>query len=344
MAESATSDEGRRAVPRHELAETGRSGRPPRRVTSADVARASGVSRATVSYVLNDVPGRSISTATRELVLRTAKELGHVPFAPARSLRLGTSNIVLALVRDYAIGFVSSRVLRQLDVSLAEHGYVVLSHRVDESVRPLDDLWRLVSPSLVVGMGGLNLPDDFVPPGDAKVLRVHGIVPHEEIGRMQARYLHSRGHRRLGYAFPSNPSLELIARERLEGVRQACHELGIGQPVVVDVDTDDPETASAAIDRWLGTDDAVDGVCAHNDEIAIILSSALASRGLRAGHDLALIGVDDIPAARLSLTSIAIDADAWGRFVADSALATLENREPPHLERDLLRLVVRDTA
>ena len=60
-----------------------------KRATSADVAREAGVSRATVSYVLNNVPKRKISDETRTLVLETAARLGHVPYAPARSLRLG---------------------------------------------------------------------------------------------------------------------------------------------------------------------------------------------------------------------------------------------------------------
>jgi DNA-binding LacI/PurR family transcriptional regulator len=62
-----------------------------KRLTSADVARASGVSRGTVSYVLNNDPRQSIPTETRERVLKAARTLGYQPFAPARSLRAGYS-------------------------------------------------------------------------------------------------------------------------------------------------------------------------------------------------------------------------------------------------------------
>jgi len=57
------------------------------RVTITDVAAASGVSRATVSFVLRDSPGQTISAATRERVRRTARDLGYVPHAIARALR-----------------------------------------------------------------------------------------------------------------------------------------------------------------------------------------------------------------------------------------------------------------
>ena len=58
-----------------------------RRVTSEDVARASGVSRATVSYVLNNDPRQSIPLETRERVLKIARELGYRPSTAARILR-----------------------------------------------------------------------------------------------------------------------------------------------------------------------------------------------------------------------------------------------------------------
>ncbi len=57
-----------------------------RRATSADVAQRAGVSRATVSYVLNDRPGHSISEATREKVLAAADELGYIPPTTALAL------------------------------------------------------------------------------------------------------------------------------------------------------------------------------------------------------------------------------------------------------------------
>ena len=63
------------------------------------VARASGVSRATVSYVLNNDPRQSIPAETRERVLKAARTLGFQPFAPARSLRAGYSRLVLLVVQ-----------------------------------------------------------------------------------------------------------------------------------------------------------------------------------------------------------------------------------------------------
>jgi DNA-binding LacI/PurR family transcriptional regulator len=267
-----------------------------------------------------------------------------VPFAPARSLRLGRSDTVLVLVRDFTLGFISNRLLRKLDVALAERGYVMFIHRYDESLRSLQELWQLVSPTLVVAMGGLSVSDQSMIEGTpAKLLRVHGMMPNARVGEMQAEYLHERGHRMLGYAMPSAPSLELIAEERLRGVQESCERLGMSAPVVHAVDLDDPGTVVRALDAWLEAGD-VTAVATHNDEMAIMLTAALAAKGLTAGKDLAVIGVDNIPSARIDVTTVEIDVEAWGEYVADSVLALLDDREPEPLHPDFLRLIARKTA
>src|SRR6516225_9965879 len=70
-----------------------------KRVTLTDVAAASGVSRATVSFVLRNSPDQSISPATRERVRQAARDLGYVPHGIARALREGSSRIHVLLVR-----------------------------------------------------------------------------------------------------------------------------------------------------------------------------------------------------------------------------------------------------
>src|SRR5580693_546316 len=96
------------------------------RATLNDVAAASGVSRATASFVLRDSPGQSISAGTRERVREAARTLGYVPNGLARALREGTSRIVLftidvALDGNYARSYISG-----LDAELAAHEHVLL--------------------------------------------------------------------------------------------------------------------------------------------------------------------------------------------------------------------------
>lgn len=66
--------------------------------TSSEVARRAGVSRTTVSFVLNNVRDRGISDATRERVLAVARELGHAPNIAARTLAGGATGTVALVI------------------------------------------------------------------------------------------------------------------------------------------------------------------------------------------------------------------------------------------------------
>src|SRR3954454_5418345 len=104
------------------------TGSTRRRVTSADVARVAGVSRATVSYVLNDTPHQTISAGTRNRVLAAAARLGYAPSAAARTLRTGRSDLVLCLLPDWPIGQEVCSLLGNLPTALARSGLSFVAH------------------------------------------------------------------------------------------------------------------------------------------------------------------------------------------------------------------------
>ena len=99
-----------------------------RRVTSADVARVAGVSRATESNVLNDTPRQTISSATRGRVLEAATSLGYAPSAAARTLRTGRSDVVLCLLPDWPIGQQVGALLANLSTALSRSGLTFVVH------------------------------------------------------------------------------------------------------------------------------------------------------------------------------------------------------------------------
>jgi DNA-binding LacI/PurR family transcriptional regulator len=312
----------------------------PRRVTSADVARATGVSRATVSYVVNDTPNRNISEATRRRVLEAARELGHVPNAAARALRSGRSNLVLVLVPGFAMGNLFDRALELLNDALAPRGYALLVHHHDERLRSISDLWRLVAPTLVVTMGGLDRRGmQAVDDSGLASIDVGGILSMPHIGSLQAAYLAGHGHRRIAFARPADPTLQQFADQRLSGVRAYCADHGLAEPLVVQVSDD----AEAAVDACLADPGPVTAICAHNDDVALNLLVTLRQRGI--GRDrIAVLGVDDIPAARFGLTTIAIDIDALSETIVELVVAQLDGRPRPEIDRPYLRVVERESA
>lgn len=109
-------------------------------ITSADVvARESGMSRTTVSYVLTGRDGITISEETRRCVRETAVRLGHAPWVVARGLRAGRSDLVLCILPDWPAGPVIETLLDELTDELSGRGLSVLVHR-SRRTRLLADL------------------------------------------------------------------------------------------------------------------------------------------------------------------------------------------------------------
>ncbi|MER6492868.1 LacI family DNA-binding transcriptional regulator [Streptomyces griseorubiginosus] len=329
---------------------TGRFDR--RRVTSADVAREAKVSRATVSYVLNDSPHQKIPEDTRRRVREAAARLGYAPSAAARSLRRGRSDIVLGLLPDWPIEHVLGQLVQQLTNALAQHELTFLVHSAARPARPLREVWKALTPAAVLALDAFPEVEAGAmrAAGIEVVMAVHGpgapLVAEEPIGAAQARYL-GRVHRRLGYARPDLERLDVLARPRLDGVRKVCAELCLPEPDVRTVPVD-PDGAVEAVRAWLAADPPVTGVCAFNDDVALVVLAALRSLGLRAPRDLAVIGVDDIRGAGLAqppLTTIVRDTDAIARGLARRIVDTLDGAQvcTDPLE-DSLRVQVRASA
>lgn len=316
-----------------------------RSATSADVARESGFSRATVSYVLNETPNKQISSATRAKVLEAAERLGHIPNPLARALKNGRSNVVVCLIPALTLGFIFDRALDRLTESLAERGYALLINRVssfpDHSV--LATLWSHITPRLVIAIG-VDVPQELsamtrgtIAPSASDA----SIIPHERIGELQASYMLERGHKTFGYAMPSDPILRRYAEKRLEGVSHVCRNAGVPEPSVIFV-SDEIEDHKQALNQW--SREKVTAICAHNDDVALMTWAAMQSMGLRAPRDFALIGADDVPLAQLGLTTIAIDVEICGSLFVHDVLDALGESVPPRVSDDVLRLVVRTSA
>ena len=330
----------------------------PRRPTSADVARAAGVSRATVSYVLNATPGQKIPAATRQRVLDAAGQLGYAPSAAARTLRSGRSDIVLCLLPDWPIGPTVGSLLEHLSAALAVEGLTFVTHPRAQVSRPVREVWRSITPVAVLTFEDLD-------EGEVQAMRAAGTevtvalfgrsrrrrgdfaIPQQRVGRLQVEHLAANGHRRLGFAAPDDPRVRAFAEPRLDGVRQACAELGLAEPDVRTVPLD-PAAAAEAVRSWRAADPAVTGVCAYNDDVALAVLSGLRVCGLRAPGDVAVVGCDDVPTAVLAdppLTTVTTDQRAVAEHVAHGIVRALAGQPAPRRPgSDIVQLVVRESA
>ena len=323
------------------------------RVTSTDIARAAGVSRTTVSYVLNDTPGASVSDGTRARIHAAAERLGYAPSAAARTLRRGRSDLVVAVLPDWPVGTLVEGLLDHLTDALAVRGLFVLVHHHRDS-RALTDLWRAVTPLAVVGLAPFT-PDDARAMARAGIRVVGTVEPasgagagtfdasQRGIGALQARHLAGAGHTRLGYATSDDPRLDRFAAARLAGVEEACAALGL--PTVRPLAVPAGQAATDAVRRW--SDDGVTAVAAYNDEVALAVLAGAREAGVPVPAGLAVVGVDDSPGGRVAappLTTVAQPVARQAEHLAAEVLAALDGRDAPPWPDDGARVVVRGSA
>ncbi|WP_285363167.1 LacI family DNA-binding transcriptional regulator [Microbacterium sp. LMC-P-041] len=318
-----------------------------RRATSADVARAIGVSRATVSYVLNNRTDKAISEQTRQRVLAKAAELGHVPDASARALRKGRSTVVLGLVPGFTVGTIFDEMLEHMSRHVADAGYALLLFPMPaapDAVQALQELSQHLHPAVVAVLGGAFDAETIRDLGDvvnSSIVSDADIIDHVAIGRLQGEYLIERGHTRIAFASTASVLLHPIAAQRAAGVASACASAGLAHVDGATV-SDDVASTTALIHRWLADD--VTAIACYNDDIAIRVMLAMHELGLTDGKDLSLIGVDNSPLSQLGITTVAADPSEVGRLVADRVLRKLGDRVEIPFTGDVMQVVPRRSA
>ncbi|MDH6220812.1 LacI family DNA-binding transcriptional regulator [Streptomyces pseudovenezuelae] len=303
------------------------------RVTLNDVAKASGVSRATVSFVLNDDPRQTISGATRERVLAAAHELGYVPHGIARALREGSSRIVVLNVDEGLEGNFSRSYVRGLDEELADHDHVLLvrhGHTAPEATQKILDA---IVPRAVLRLGEVYM-------------RGHGPIEEDwENGfaanaAVQVGHLAERGHSRITVAMPDHDFP--LTEARLGFAREAARRLGL--PPLEHLVVPRPREAGAvAVEAFRAAHPDVTAVAAFDDDIALRTLTALHDLGLRVPEDMAVIGFDETEHGSLTtpaLTTVRIDAEVLGRLAARDALGI----DTEGLAPEPGRIVVRDSV
>lgn len=323
-----------------------------RRLTSADVARESGVSRATVSYVLNGAPNQVIPEKTRQRVIEAAERLGYAPYAPARALRSGRSDVVLFLIPEWPIGTAIASLIEHLSSRLADAGLTLMVHAHPREARPVSELWKAITPAALINHQALS-PAEEAAAEKAGMLVVTPVFRprggrtfhsfQRRIGELQVRHLADAGHRRLGSALPDDDRLRAFTAPRLEGATRACAELGLPAPMALTVPLD-VAAAARAVQRWVDEDPPVTGICGYNDEVALAVLAGMRERRLAAPGDLAVIGVDDIPAARLSappLTTVATGMAVFGEHLADLVSSSLSGKPRPQRPAEEVLAVIR---
>lgn len=317
----------------------------PSRPTSADVAKLAQVSQATVSYVLNNAEGQTISEKTRTAVWNAARQLGYRRNLAARNLKVGGGGVVLFVFPRMGLGELPFEAGSQVTKILARHGIVLsMQFETDDGSNVIDAIADLdpiavastfplsgnaAAAVAAAGIPQISLGDDHL--GPLAEL-------NSEVGELQVGHLTSLGHRRLGFAFSDVAALRPLGEYYLAGVREAAIKRGLPDVAVATVAVDGSDAADV-VRGWV--DDGVTAVCAQTDPTAFIVLHGVRRAGLRCPQDLAVIGADANLSGHVSeppLTSIAFDATT---IVHASVRAILDALGLPAQEKATDRSVAR---
>jgi DNA-binding LacI/PurR family transcriptional regulator len=303
---------------------------PGRRPTSRDVAAAAGVSRATVSYVLNGADQKHrITPATRDRVLAVAQRLGYEPNAVALALRAGRTEIVLIEFPNWPLGPPVAEAIDTMVESLEQLGYTPLVHFQRADPESLARAGQRVHPVGVIAPGPA-LSDEVA--SRLRVLGARGLIAFANrplthvytyvinqgrMGCLAVEHLAARGHRSVLALMPDQGPLRALGDERLAGAAASAGERNVRlRSANVPIERG---AVDAVLAEEIGRTDRATGIYAFNDELALVALDVLSDRGLELPSDMALIGCDDSPAAARSrprLTTMRFDDHGRWREVA----------------------------
>lgn len=323
-----------------------------------DVADAAGVSIATVSRCLN-APG-TVGSATRAKVEAAIARLGYEQDLGARSLALGRSHSVGAVIPtlDNAIFAAGIQALQR---RLAASGFTLLlaSSEYDpaqelEQVRTL--LARGTDALFLIGQD--HDPEVFARLARRGVPYVLGWTsstgPHPCVGFDNAAaaagvaaYLIEIGHRRIAMIAGIGTGNDR-ARERLKGVRAALHAKGLVLPPAYMLERPYTiEDGREAMRALMARDPRPTAVICGNDVLAFGALFEAQALGLAVPREVSITGFDDLPlAAQLTpaLTTIHVPAETLGQRAADYLLRRLKGLPAADQGRLPVNLIVRDST
>jgi DNA-binding LacI/PurR family transcriptional regulator len=337
---------------------------PSRRATSQDVAKMAGVSRTTVSFVLNNLQGVSISDGTRKRVLDAARKLNYHPNAAGRKLVSGKSNTLGFVLYQYPEQVFADAFLLQVILGVEQAAMQEGFHVLLKPVEPGDihGHTRLINENHVDGIILSGPRQD-----DKEILRLYkngvpimlqGQLPGSKIpfvdiqtekgAEIAVGHLIEQGHQRIGM-ITNAPLSYTSAQQRKNGYLQALRHAGIKPDErMIKEGNYTPASGYGAMNDLLNESTRPTAVFVASDVVAMGAVLAVKRAALQIPEDIAMVGFDDIPLADFydpPLTTVRLPAYGLG-WAAGERLIRLIRGEGLD-KNDLLldsELVVRESS
>ncbi len=328
-----------------------------RPVSAVDVARLAGVSRTTVSFVLNNSPGKRISEKTRQRVLEAAKELGYKPNEHARDLA-NTRHYSIGVFICHSLSFFSDayipKVIEGISQTLNKYRFRLILQplKIDQSnyldIAREDSLDGVIFINIHdndTGFGSLiesGFP--FVVIGtldDKRVVQVD--IDNKNSAKEAVSYLIRLGHKRIGMISHAS-TIYYAARERIRGYREAMEDAGLKiEKNLIKIGDFSEESGYRAMKELLEGEGKgpgkISAVFAGNDVIAYGAIKAIKDSNLRIPDDISIVGFDDDYLSRYlnpPLTTITLPASGLGSEAARLLIQMISKGEEVNPKRVIL--------
>lgn len=313
-----------------------------RRPTIIDVARVAGVSKSTVSLVLQNSP--SVRDATRDQVRQAMADLGYVYNRSAANMRKSNAGLIGLVINDLRNPFFTE-FATSLQMALADKGYATVIANTDENAALQE---QVISSMIEHGVSAFIICPTFgdvaatfdaiakaeIPTMqllrqiDARVETFPFIAPDYVTGsRLASEHLLAQGAKRI--AFVGGLAERSVTEERKQGYLAVLKERGI-EPLVL---AGRPNRAFGRLAaQELAARPDIDAALCFNDQIALGLLHARHEMGKSVGQDFLLMGFDDIEEAAESypsLSSVRCDIAQIGSDTASKVVAWLEEGQKP---------------
>ena len=330
-----------------------------KRPTIIDVAQHAGISKSTVSLVLQNSP--LVKKETRVAVKKSIKELGYVYNRAAAKLRGSGVGLIGLVINDLRNPFFTE-FATTAQMTFSRHGYATVIANTAEQAKIQDQVIAsmlehdvsalLISPcyggdgAFFTDIARANTPTMQVLRciDERKDLFPFYSMDYEAGGRMAAEHLIAQGAKNI--AFVGGVEGGEITQERMSGYLQVLDEYNL-----------EPKVFYGRAARKMGRDTAldiaanhkgIDAVICFNDLVALGMLSGFSQTDQTVGEDILLVGFDDIEECQQvypELSSVRCDVEKFGETVANLIVKWLETGEKPkRIQRQPVELIARQSS
>lgn len=328
--------------------------------TISDVAKLAGVSKTTVSRVINNHP--YVSKENKELVQKAMEQLGYSPNPSARRLR-GQLTCTIGVIVPRIVNLFFSYLVNSIEKVAYENNYQVLIFQSDENkekelsflnllkIKQVDGIimtsiendWAIINE--YTQYGPILLCNEYVNNADVPVVR----LDQTEGAYIGIKHLIERGHKKIAYCTGGLFAKDGKDKDRNQGYQKALTEAGI---VIntnwIFVNQHSIDDGKYVMKQILTMNDRPTAIFTGSDEIAGGVMIEAKKHGLKIPDDIAIMGFDDQPIAELldpPLTTIRQPIDQMGKEAVEGLIAMMNNADIELKNIELpIQLVIRKST